>query len=176
MLVKDLGLGLGESRLVDLALPLAGLVVQLPIRSGPAPAPAKPGTTANADELVRLVGRVMVMLITQALAEGLQFIRATNQDVAKVLAVIKAGSPWTGCFDAMAEPMLAGRFDAGAGTIDAAIADLAQALDEGRRLKVPMPATGLAAQFMTELAASGKGGQGIGAVMTRLGSLGGKTS
>lgn len=96
MLVKDLGLGLGESRLVDLALPLAGLVVQLPIRSGPAPAPAKPGTTANADELVRLVGRVMVMLITQALAEGLQFIRATNQDVAKVLAVIKAGSPLTG--------------------------------------------------------------------------------
>ena len=176
MLVKDLGLGLGESRLVDLALPLAGLVVQLPIRSGPALAPVTPGTTANRDELVRIVGRVMIALIAQALAEALQFVRATGQDVAKVFAVIHAGSPRTGCFDTMAEAMLAGRFDAAAGTVDAAIGDLAQGLDDGRRLKIPMPTTSLVAQFLVELAASGKGGQGLGALMARLGRLGGKTS
>jgi 3-hydroxyisobutyrate dehydrogenase len=122
---------------------------------------------AGAGQLTKMVNQLCIAGVLQGLAEGLAFGQAAGLDLARVVDVISKGAAQSWQMDNRAATMARGEFDFGF-AVDWMRKDLGLALDEARRLGVPLPVGALVDQFYVDVQAMGGGRQDTSSLIRRL--------
>ncbi len=122
---------------------------------------------AGAGQLTKMVNQLCIAGVLQGLAEGLAFGRAAGLDLGAVVEVIAKGAAQSWQMDNRAATMAAGKFDFGF-AVDWMRKDLGLALDEARRLGVPLPLAALVDQFYADVQAIGGGRDDTSSLIRRL--------
>ncbi len=122
---------------------------------------------AGSGQLTKMVNQLCIAGVLQGLSEGLAFGAAAGLDLAQVVDVISKGAAQSWQMDNRAGTMAKGQFDFGF-AVDWMRKDLALALDEARRLGVPLPLGALVDQFYADVQAMGGGRQDTSSLIRRL--------
>jgi 3-hydroxyisobutyrate dehydrogenase len=122
---------------------------------------------AGAGQLTKMVNQLCIAGVLQGLAEGLAFGQAAGLDLGQVVEVISKGAAQSWQMDNRATTMARGEFDFGF-AVDWMRKDLGLALDEARRLGVPLPLGALVDQFYVDVQAMGGGRQDTSSLIRRL--------
>jgi 3-hydroxyisobutyrate dehydrogenase len=121
----------------------------------------------GAGQLTKMVNQLCIAGVLQGLAEGLAFGKAAGLDLGEVVEVISKGAAQSWQMDNRAMTMARGEFDFGF-AVDWMRKDLGLALDEARRLGVPLPVGALVDQFYVDVQAMGGGRQDTSSLIRRL--------
>jgi 3-hydroxyisobutyrate dehydrogenase len=122
---------------------------------------------AGSGQLTKMVNQLCIAGVLQGLAEGMAFGQAAGLDMAQVVDVISKGAAQSWQMENRAATMAAGKFDFGF-AVDWMRKDLGLALDEARRLGVPLPLGALVDQFYADVQAMGGGRQDTSSLVRRL--------
>jgi 3-hydroxyisobutyrate dehydrogenase len=122
---------------------------------------------AGAGQLTKMVNQLCIAGVLQGLAEGLAFGQAAGLDLGQVVEVISKGAAQSWQMENRATTMARGEFDFGF-AVDWMRKDLGLALDEARRLGVPLPLGALVDQFYADVQAMGGGRQDTSSLIRRL--------
>ncbi len=122
---------------------------------------------AGSGQLTKMVNQLCIAGILQGLAEGLALGQAAGLDLDAVVEVISKGAAQSWQMDNRARTMARGEFDFGF-AVDWMRKDLGLALDEARRLGVPLPLTALVDQFYADVQAMGGRRQDTSSLIRRL--------
>jgi 3-hydroxyisobutyrate dehydrogenase len=122
---------------------------------------------AGSGQLTKMVNQLCIAGVLQGLAEGLAFGTAAGLDLAQVVDVISRGAAQSWQMENRAATMARGEFDFGF-AVDWMRKDLGLALDEARRLGVPLPLGALVDQFYADVQAMGGGRQDTSSLIRRL--------
>jgi 2-hydroxy-3-oxopropionate reductase len=114
---------------------------------------------------VKLCNQIVVALNIAAVGEAFVLGAKAGVDPNVIFAAIRGGLAGSTVMNAKVPLVVERKFDPGF-RIDLHIKDLANALQTGKALDVPLPFTGLVAQVMQALRVQGKGGLDHGAIMT----------
>ena len=109
---------------------------------------------AGSGQLTKMVNQLCIAGILAGLSEGLALGLKAGLDMDAVVAVISKGAAQSWQMDNRAHTMVRGEFDFGF-AVDWMRKDLGLALDEARRLGVPLPVGALVDQFYAEVQALG---------------------
>jgi 3-hydroxyisobutyrate dehydrogenase len=109
---------------------------------------------AGSGQLTKMVNQLCIAGILQGLSEGLALGLKAGLDMDAVVEVISKGAAQSWQMDNRARTMVRGQFDFGF-AVDWMRKDLGLALDEARRLGVPLPLTALVDQFYADVQAMG---------------------
>ena len=107
-------------------------------------------------QISKMVNQICIAGLVQALAEGLNFAQQVGVDPTKVVEVISEGAAGSWQMENRAGTMLEGQFEFGF-AVDWMRKDLAMALEEARRLGVPLPTTEDVDRRYAEIQALGGG-------------------
>jgi len=119
----------------------------------------------GAGNTVKLCNQIVVALNIAAVGEAFVLGAKAGVDPNVIFAAIRGGLAGSTVMNAKVPLVVERKFDPGF-RIDLHIKDLANALQTGKALDVPLPFTGLVAQVMQALRVQGKGGLDHGAIMT----------
>lgn len=119
----------------------------------------------GAGNTVKLCNQIVVALNIAAVGEAFVLGTKAGVDPNVIFAAIRGGLAGSTVMNAKVPLVVERKFDPGF-RIDLHIKDLANALQTGKALDVPLPFTGLVAQVMQALRVQGKGGLDHGAIMT----------
>jgi 3-hydroxyisobutyrate dehydrogenase len=122
---------------------------------------------AGAGQLTKMVNQLCIAGVLQGLAEGLAFGQAAGLDLGQVVDVISKGAAQSWQMDNRAATMARGEFEFGF-AVDWMRKDMGLALDEARRLGVPLPVGALVDQFYVDVQAMGGGRQDTSSLIRRL--------
>jgi 3-hydroxyisobutyrate dehydrogenase len=122
---------------------------------------------AGSGQLTKMVNQLCIAGILQGLSEGLALGIKAGLDMDAVVDVISKGAAQSWQMDNRARTMTRGQFDFGF-AVDWMRKDLGLALDEARRLGVPLPMGALVDQFYTDLQAMGGARQDTSSLIRRL--------
>jgi 3-hydroxyisobutyrate dehydrogenase len=122
---------------------------------------------AGAGQLTKMVNQLCIAGVLQGLSEGLAFGKAAGLDLGAVVDVISKGAAQSWQMDNRAATMARGEFEFGF-AVDWMRKDLGLALDEARRLGVPLPLGALVDQFYADVQAMGGGRQDTSSLIRRL--------
>lgn len=109
---------------------------------------------AGSGQLTKMVNQLCIAGILQGLSEGLALGLKAGLDMDAVVDVISKGAAQSWQMDNRARTMTRGAFDFGF-AVDWMRKDLGLALDEARRLGVPLPLAALVDQFYADVQAMG---------------------
>lgn len=115
----------------------------------------------------KMVNQICIAGLVQALAEALNFARAAELDIDKVIAAISKGAAQSWQMENRYATMVRNEFDFGFAT-DWMRKDLKIALDEAARLRVSVPVTTLVDQFYAEIQNLGGGRWDTSSLIARL--------
>ena len=119
----------------------------------------------GAGNTVKLCNQIVVALNIAAVGEAFVLGAKAGVDPNVIFAAIRGGLAGSTVMNAKVPLVVERKFDPGF-RIDLHIKDLANALQTGKALDVPLPLTSLVAQVMQALRVQGKGGLDHGAIMT----------
>ncbi len=119
----------------------------------------------GAGNTVKLCNQIIVAVNIAAIGEAFVLGVKAGVDPEAIFAAIRGGLAGSAAMEAKVPLLLAGRFEPGF-RIDLHRKDLANALETGQALDVPLPFTALAMQILTALRAAGLGGLDHGAIAT----------
>jgi 2-hydroxy-3-oxopropionate reductase len=119
----------------------------------------------GAGNTVKLCNQIIVALNIAAVGEAFALGTKAGVDPAVIFSAIRGGLAGSNAMDAKIPLVLERDFDPGF-RIDLHIKDLANALQTGRDLTVPLPLTSLIMQVLQALKVEGKGDLDHGAIMT----------
>jgi 3-hydroxyisobutyrate dehydrogenase len=122
---------------------------------------------AGSGQLTKMVNQLCIAGVLQGLAEGLAFGEAAGLDLGQVVDVISKGAAQSWQMENRAATMAKGEFDFGF-AVDWMRKDLGLALDEARRIGVPLPVGALVDQFYADVQAMGGGRQDTSSLIRRL--------
>ncbi len=122
---------------------------------------------AGSGQLTKMVNQLCIAGVLQGLAEGLAFGAKAGLDLGQVVDVISKGAAQSWQMDNRAATMAKGEFDFGF-AVDWMRKDLGLALDEARRLGVPLPLGALVDQFYADVQAMGGSRQDTSSLIRRL--------
>jgi 3-hydroxyisobutyrate dehydrogenase len=122
---------------------------------------------AGAGQLTKMVNQLCIAGILQGLSEGLALGMKAGLDIEAVVEVISKGAAQSWQMDNRARTMAAGQFDFGF-AVDWMRKDLSLALDEARRLGVPLPVAALVDQFYADVQACGGARNDTSSLIRRL--------
>ena len=122
---------------------------------------------AGSGQLTKMVNQLCIAGILQGLSEGLALGLKAGLDMDAVVAVISKGAAQSWQMDNRARTMVQGQFDFGF-AVDWMRKDLGLALDEARRLGVPLPLAALVDQFYADVQAVGGNRQDTSSLIRRL--------
>jgi 3-hydroxyisobutyrate dehydrogenase len=122
---------------------------------------------AGSGQLTKMVNQLCIAGILQGLSEGLALGMKAGLDMDAVVDVIAKGAAQSWQMDNRAKTMTRGQFDFGF-AVDWMRKDLALALDEARRLGVPLPLAALVDQFYADVQALGGARQDTSSLIRRL--------
>jgi 3-hydroxyisobutyrate dehydrogenase len=122
---------------------------------------------AGAGQLTKMVNQLCIAGILQGLSEGLALGMKAGLDIEAVVDVISKGAAQSWQMDNRARTMAAGQFDFGF-AVDWMRKDLSLALDEARRLGVPLPLAALVDQFYADVQAMGGARNDTSSLIRRL--------
>ncbi|MEM9168574.1 MAG: NAD(P)-dependent oxidoreductase [Pseudomonadota bacterium] len=121
----------------------------------------------GAGQLCKSVNQICIAGLLQGLAEGVNFARAADLDIDRVLDAIGGGAAQSWQMDNRARTMADGAFDFGF-AVDWMRKDLRIALDEARRNGAALPVAALVDQFYADVQAMGGGRQDTSSLIRRL--------
>jgi len=127
----------------------------------------------GAATLAKLVTNLLVGLNTAALAEALVLAAKGGLAPSALVPILRESAAGSRMLDVRGPLMAERTFTEPQMKLDLFLKDFHLMLDEGGRLGVPLPLTGLARELCTAAAARGHGGQDIAAVITALEHLAG---
>lgn len=119
----------------------------------------------GAGQFTKLANQILVAIHLQAMSEALVFAKKAGLDVETVYEAVKGGLAGSHVLDAKVPLILKRSFKPGF-RIKLHIKDLKNALDVGRELGIPLPATALAQAFFEACDAAGRGNLDHGALIT----------
>jgi len=122
---------------------------------------------AGSGQLTKMVNQLCIAGILQGLSEGLALGLKAGLDMDAVVDVISKGAAQSWQMDNRAKTMARGQFDFGF-AVDWMRKDLGLALDEARRLGVPLPMGALVDQFYADVQAMGGARQDTSSLIRRL--------
>jgi 3-hydroxyisobutyrate dehydrogenase len=122
---------------------------------------------AGSGQLTKMVNQLCIAGILQGLSEGLALGMKAGLDMDAVVDVISKGAAQSWQMDNRARTMTRGQFDFGF-AVDWMRKDLGLALDEARRLGVPLPLGALVDQFYADVQALGGNRQDTSSLIRRL--------
>ncbi|OYQ24047.1 oxidoreductase [Sandarakinorhabdus cyanobacteriorum] len=122
---------------------------------------------AGSGQLTKMVNQLCIAGILQGLSEGLALGLKAGLDMDAVVAVISKGAAQSWQMDNRAHTMVRGEFGFGF-AVDWMRKDLGLALDEARRLGVPLPLTALVDQFYADVQAMGGNRNDTSSLIRRL--------
>jgi 3-hydroxyisobutyrate dehydrogenase len=122
---------------------------------------------AGSGQLTKMVNQLCIAGILQGLSEGLALGLKAGLDMDAVVDVISKGAAQSWQMDNRAKTMTRGQFDFGF-AVDWMRKDLGLALDEARRLGVPLPMGALVDQFYADVQAMGGARQDTSSLIRRL--------
>ncbi len=122
---------------------------------------------AGSGQLTKMVNQLCIAGILQGLSEGLALGLKAGLDMDAVVEVISKGAAQSWQMDNRARTMVRGQFDFGF-AVDWMRKDLGLALDEARRLGVPLPLTALVDQFYADVQAMGGNRNDTSSLIRRL--------
>ena len=122
---------------------------------------------AGSGQLTKMVNQLCIAGILQGLSEGLALGMKAGLDMDAVVDVISKGVAQSWQMDNRAKTMTRGQFDFGF-AVDWMRKDLGLALDEARRLGVPLPMGALVDQFYADVQAVGGARQDSSSLIRRL--------
>ena len=122
---------------------------------------------AGSGQLTKMVNQLCIAGILQGLSEGLALGMKAGLDMDAVVDVISKGAAQSWQMDNRARTMTRGQFDFGF-AVDWMRKDLGLALDEARRLGVPLPMGALVDQFYADVQAVGGTRQDTSSLIRRL--------
>jgi 3-hydroxyisobutyrate dehydrogenase len=122
---------------------------------------------AGSGQLTKMVNQLCIAGILQGLSEGLALGMKAGLDMDAVVEVISKGAAQSWQMDNRARTMTRGEFDFGF-AVDWMRKDLGLALDEARRLGVPLPMAALVDQFYADVQAMGGARQDTSSLIRRL--------
>jgi 3-hydroxyisobutyrate dehydrogenase len=111
---------------------------------------------SGSGQLTKMVNQICIGGLIQGLAEGLNFARVTNLDVAKVIDTISKGAAQSWQMENRWKTMIEGKFDFGF-AVDWVRKDFAIVFEEARRNGASLPVTALVDQFYAEIQEMGGG-------------------
>ncbi len=122
---------------------------------------------AGSGQLTKMVNQLCIAGILQGLSEGLALGLKAGLDMDAVVEVISKGAAQSWQMDNRARTMTRGEFDFGF-AVDWMRKDLGLALDEARRLGVPLPLAALVDQFYADVQGMGGNRQDTSSLIRRL--------
>jgi 3-hydroxyisobutyrate dehydrogenase len=122
---------------------------------------------AGSGQLTKMVNQLCIAGILQGLSEGLALGMKAGLDMDAVVDVISKGAAQSWQMDNRARTMTRGQFDFGF-AVDWMRKDLGLALDEARRLGVPLPMGALVDQFYADVQAMGGSREDTSGLIRRL--------
>ena len=122
---------------------------------------------AGSGQLTKMVNQLCIAGILQGLSEGLALGLKAGLDMDAVVDVISKGAAQSWQMDNRAKTMTRGQFDFGF-AVDWMRKDLGLALDEARRLGVPLPMGALVDQFYADVQSMGGARQDTSSLIRRL--------
>lgn len=122
---------------------------------------------AGSGQLTKMVNQLCIAGILQGLSEGLALGMKAGLDMDAVVDVISKGAAQSWQMDNRAKTMTRGQFDFGF-AVDWMRKDLGLALDEARRLGVPLPLGALVDQFYADVQGMGGARQDTSSLIRRL--------
>jgi 3-hydroxyisobutyrate dehydrogenase len=122
---------------------------------------------AGSGQLTKMVNQLCIAGVLQGLSEGLALGMKAGLDMDAVVDVISKGAAQSWQMDNRARTMTRGEFDFGF-AVDWMRKDLGLALDEARRLGVPLPLAALVDQFYADVQAMGGARQDTSSLIRRL--------
>jgi 3-hydroxyisobutyrate dehydrogenase len=122
---------------------------------------------AGSGQLTKMVNQLCIAGILQGLSEGLALGLKAGLDMDAVVDVISKGAAQSWQMDNRAKTMTRGQFDFGF-AVDWMRKDLGLALDEARRLGVPLPMGALVDQFYADVQGMGGARQDTSSLIRRL--------
>jgi len=122
---------------------------------------------AGSGQLTKMVNQLCIAGILQGLSEGLALGMKAGLDMDAVVDVISKGAAQSWQMDNRGRTMVRGQFDFGF-AVDWMRKDLGLALDEARRLGVPLPLGALVDQFYADVQALGGARQDTSGLIRRL--------
>jgi 3-hydroxyisobutyrate dehydrogenase len=122
---------------------------------------------AGAGQLTKMVNQLCIAGVLQGLSEGLALGMKAGLDMDAVVDVISKGAAQSWQMDNRARSMTRGQFDFGF-AVDWMRKDLGLALDEARRLGVPLPVAALVDQFYADVQAMGGARNDTSSLIRRL--------
>jgi 3-hydroxyisobutyrate dehydrogenase len=122
---------------------------------------------AGCGQLTKMVNQLCIAGVLQGLSEGLALGMKAGLDMDAVVDVISKGAAQSWQMDNRAKTMVRDQFDFGF-AVDWMRKDLGLALDEARRLGVPLPLTALVDQFYADVQAKGGARQDTSSLIRRL--------
>jgi 3-hydroxyisobutyrate dehydrogenase len=122
---------------------------------------------AGSGQLTKMVNQLCIAGVLQGLSEGLALGMKAGLDMDAVVDVISKGAAQSWQMDNRAKTMVRDQFDFGF-AVDWMRKDLGLALDEARRLGVPLPLTALVDQFYTDVQAMGGARNDTSSLIRRL--------
>ncbi|WP_372915694.1 NAD(P)-dependent oxidoreductase [Sandarakinorhabdus sp.] len=122
---------------------------------------------AGSGQLTKMVNQLCIAGVLQGLAEGMALGMKSGLDMDAVVDVISKGAAQSWQMDNRARTMSRGEFDFGF-AVDWMRKDLGLALDEARRLGVPLPMGALVDQFYADVQAVGGARQDTSSLIRRL--------
>jgi 3-hydroxyisobutyrate dehydrogenase-like beta-hydroxyacid dehydrogenase len=122
---------------------------------------------SGAGQLAKMVNQTCIAGLVQGLAEAIAFGEKAGLDMKQVLEVIGKGAAQSWQMDNRAKTMTRGQFDFGF-AVDWMRKDLGLALDEARRLGVPLPLGALVDQFYADVQACGGNRNDTSSLIRRL--------
>jgi 3-hydroxyisobutyrate dehydrogenase len=122
---------------------------------------------AGSGQLTKMVNQLCIAGILAGLSEGLALGMKAGLDMDAVVDVISKGAAQSWQMDNRARTMTRGQFDFGF-AVDWMRKDLGLALDEAKRLGVPLPTTALVDQYYADVQAMGGARQDTSSLIRRL--------
>jgi len=122
---------------------------------------------AGSGQLTKMVNQLCIAGILAGLSEGLALGMMAGLDMDAVVDVISKGAAQSWQMDNRARTMTRGQYDFGF-AVDWMRKDLGLALDEARRLGVPLPTTALVDQYYADVQAMGGARQDTSSLIRRL--------
>lgn len=122
---------------------------------------------AGSGQLTKMVNQLCIAGVLQGLSEGLALGMKAGLDMDAVVDVISKGAAQSWQMDNRARTMTRGQFDFGF-AVDWMRKDLGLALDEARRLGVPLPLGALVDQFYADVQACGGARNDTSSLIRRL--------
>jgi 3-hydroxyisobutyrate dehydrogenase-like beta-hydroxyacid dehydrogenase len=147
----------GDPALVERCRPIFDAIARQTVHLG----------AAGMATLAKLVTNLLVALNTAALAEALVLATKGGLDPVTLLAAIQHSAGSSRMLDVRGPLMVSGTFPPQM-KLDLFLKDLRLMLDEGQRLRVPLPLTSMAQQLYAAAAEAGAGTQDLAAVITEL--------